>query len=126
MIIVYYRVSSNSDRKALSWFNNHEIKYSKYKIRHISKDHILKILSLTTNGLDDLVKHQGSRETIDKVKKLENMSLGNAVDYMKTHPEIIRTPIIFSENKLLIGFHEDNIRKFIPKSHRCVSIHSML
>lgn len=52
------------------------------------------------------------------MKKLYSLSFSEALNYLLLYPELLRTPIIFSENKLLVGFNSDEIRKFIPSVYR--------
>lgn len=65
-MIVYTCSSSTSDQKAIFWLDNHHIEYSKYKIKKISREDILRILALSDNGFDDLVKGKGTPDLIKK------------------------------------------------------------
>lgn len=46
------------------------------------------------------------------------MSLKHTLEYLEVHSEVLRCPIIVSKNKLLVGYHEAEIRKFTPESKR--------
>ena len=118
MITVYYRKTCSSSRRAVEWMKEHQIDYQLYRVEQISKEEILNILSLSENGLDDLVKLQGSAETLKKIKVLYSMCLNDAISYLKLHPEVLKTPIMFTRKKLLIGYHEAEIRQFVPRSKR--------
>lgn len=118
MVTIYYRKNCNSSKKALQWLKKHNIKYQGYSTNNIPKDTLLHILSLTDEGFTNILKIQGDKQTQLKIKKLYQMSTYSALTYLKKHPEILRSPIIFSENKILIGYNDDEIRKFIPQPHR--------
>ena len=98
--------------------NEHHIDYQIHRVEQISREELLYSLSLSENGLDDLVKLQGSAETLKKIKTLYGVKLNEALDYLKQHPEVLRTPIILTKNKLWVGYQEAEIRQFVPRSRR--------
>lgn len=118
MITVYYRKTCTSSRSAIKWLDEHNIEYQLCKIEKISKEDILYSLSMSENGIDDIVKLQGHASTQKKIVDIYNMTLSKAIDFLKVHTEVLKTPIIISKNKLLIGYHETEIRQFISRSHR--------
>ena len=46
------------------------------------------------------------------------MTLNDALFYIQAHSEVLRTPIIISQKKILVGFNSDDIRQFIPHTNR--------
>lgn len=118
MVIIFHRKTCTSSRKAIKWFDNHSIKYKMTSIRKITKKDLVEILSLTDHGLDSILKVQGEKDVQKKISKVQEMSLKNALEYLEIHSEILRCPIIISKNKLLVGYHETEIRTFIPRNKR--------
>ena len=118
MVIIYYRKTCSSSKRALKWFDDHNIEYKKYQIERITKQKLLLLLSLTDNGIGDIVKSERHKKTREKLRNLYGMNLNEAIEYLQEHPEILRTPIIISHNKVLIGYHNTEIRTFIPDSKR--------
>lgn len=119
MITIFQRKNCSSSQKTIFWFKKYNIKYQEYNINSIPKQQLVQVLSLTDGGFTSIVKIQGDAQTQSKIKKLyQKKSFNNALTYLKMHPEILRTPIIFSDNKILIGYNEDEIRKFLPKIYR--------
>lgn len=118
MIKVYHKKSCYSSRKAQEWLNLHNINYSAQPIEKISKDDLLLILSLTENGIEDIVKFKPIVQTQIKIDSLADMTVSAAIDYIKQNPEILRIPIIFTKNKLLVGYSDVEIRQFISHSKR--------
>lgn len=115
MITVYYKKSCTSSKKAIKWLDNHNIKYNKCIISKISQKDLIHVLSLTDNGLESIVKTQGQSKIKKKIASLYELTFNGALDYLKSNSEILRTPIIFSDKKLLIGYHDVEIRQFISK-----------
>lgn len=46
------------------------------------------------------------------------MNMDDALEYIRYNPDMLQTPIIFEKNKLLVGFHIEEIRQFIPSIYR--------
>lgn len=118
MLIVYYRSGCNSSIKALIWLREHGVRYKKRRLEQLSHHTLLSMLALTENGMVDLFKRKSDFSTQEKIKKIQEMSFNQAIDYLSHHPEVLRTPIFFSHNKLLIGYHDTEIRQFMPRSYR--------
>lgn len=121
MITIYYRKTCTSSRRAIQWLNDHNIEYQLNRIEKIRKEDMLLILSMSENGVDDIVKLQGNAITQKKITAIYGMSLSAAIDYLKRHTEVLSTPIILSKNKLLIGYHETEIRQFLSRDHKQVN-----
>lgn len=105
----------------MQWFDFNQLTYEKKKVDFLSREQLIAILSLTENGLEDIIKTQGDSKTRSKVKKLTSMTFNDALFYIQTHSEVLRTPIILSQKKLLVGFNNDDIRQFIPHHNRAIT-----
>lgn len=118
-ITIYEKPSCNSSKIALRCLDNYNIEYEKLRINSISFKHLVSILKMTECGLDDIVRTQRVPAVLKKkVRKLYSLTLSEALIYLLLNPELLRTPIIFSENKLLVGFNPYEIRKFVPNVYR--------
>lgn len=120
MIRIYYSINSSSSKKAISWLESIGVDISIKKVKDISREDLLHILYLTDRGFEDILKRRTSikNKLRDLLEEAEEMEFSKGIDFVLRHPELLRVPIIFDENKLLIGFHAENIRKFIPKKRR--------
>ncbi|WP_285142224.1 ArsC/Spx/MgsR family protein, partial [Lactococcus petauri] len=80
----------------------------------LSTSEILHILSLTENGVDDILLERS--DTYKKYRHLfEDSSLKAIILFIKKHRTIIRTPLIVDQNKLLAGFTEGRASMFLPR-----------
>ncbi|MDT2620865.1 ArsC/Spx/MgsR family protein [Lactococcus petauri] len=120
MIKIYYRGSCGSSRRAFSWFEKYNIDVQKQQISKMTRDDLFKLLQLSDEGLKDIVKRPGksSSEVKDALKYMELLSFNEALDFVLSHPCVLQTPIIMDGNNHLIGYNEDEIRKFLPKEYR--------
>lgn len=121
MITVYYSGTSNSsNRKTLEWFKLRNIGICKKKITEISKNDLLHILSISDYGFSTILKNKliSKNYLAKEIEKLQLMSFSESIEFILKTPDVLKTPIIFEKDKLLVGFNEDEIRKFIPKNRR--------
>ncbi|WP_346349677.1 ArsC/Spx/MgsR family protein [Lactococcus petauri] len=119
MITIYYNKSDASSKRVLKWMDIHQVAYESYSIKKISKEDLVKILSLTDKGIKEILKQKKcSSQNQVKIEKLYGMNMDEALSYITFHPELLCTPIIFSDNKILVGYNEVEIRQFIPRRFR--------
>ncbi|WP_333493814.1 MULTISPECIES: ArsC/Spx/MgsR family protein [Lactococcus] len=120
MIKVYYRGSCGSSRRAFSWFEKYNLNVQKQQISKMTRNDLVKLLQLSDEGLKDIVKRPGksSSEVRDALKYMERLSFNEALDFLISHPYVLQTPIIMDKHNHLIGYNEDEIRKFLPKEYR--------
>lgn len=120
MVTFYYNTSNSSCRMAEQWFKDHQIKIKMKRIKNITKEELIHVLSLSESGLPDLLKKERyfGKEYVSQRDLLYDMNFDTAIDYLLNHKNMIASPIIFEESKLLVGFNSDDIRKFIPTLFR--------
>ncbi len=109
-MITVYTGKDKSSRSAVSWFlwQNIEIKVctkGKMKdetIRSICEEFPFKIDTMFSK----------------RSKFFEQYTFEEKVELLIKERRLLRTPIIHTQKKLLIGFNEEQIRKFIPREQR--------
>ena len=55
-----------------------------------------------------------------------DMTLNEALDYLLSNSDLLPTPIIMDEKNFLIGYNENEIRKFLPKKLRRSRIEKLI
>lgn len=120
MIVCYYNIRNSSCRKAMGWFRDRNIQIKEKKIERITRSDLLTALSLSDEGFLDLLKNPNisATELKNRITKILSMSFNESVDFVLQHPEVLRLPLIFGENKLVLGYNIDDIRVFIPNNQR--------
>lgn len=120
MIKVYTRQGCNSTKRSLEWFHRYQISVEVHKINRITREDIVEILSKSSRGIDGLIKSSSRVSAKNKrnIKKLEEMSFNEGVDYLIVNYKLLQAPIITSENLSLIGYNSEEIRHFLPKKYR--------
>ena len=119
MITLFLSPSCTSCRKARAWLLNHEVPFVEHNIMTspLSAEELQHILSLTENGTDDIIS---TRSKIFQKLDLdvESLSISELIKLIEENPSLLRRPIILDAKRMQIGFNEDEIRAFLPRSYR--------
>ena len=119
MITLFLSPSCTSCRKARAWLLNHEVPFVEHNIMTspLSAQELQHILSLTENGTDDIIS---TRSKIFQMLDLdvESLSISELIKLIEENPSLLRRPIILDAKRMQIGFNEDEIRAFLPRSYR--------
>lgn len=117
---------SSSAKKAKTWLIENHIEFEEFNIRAYSftKSELLHLFSLTDTGIKELISTRC--RTFKKLKlNINNLDINTSVELILEHPALLKEPIIVSDNQLQVGFNEDEIRVFIPRSVRRLQLKSL-
>lgn len=126
MITLYTTPSCASCRKARSWLEENNIPYSERNIisEPLSIDEIKNILRVTEDGTEEIISQRS--KTFKKLNiDLDELPLNQLLQLIHDNPILLRRPILIEDKKLQVGFNEDEIRRFIPRSVRMLDFMSM-
>ena len=104
----YSYPSCTSCRKTKKWLVSNSVQFNE---RHLFKDtpskkELLQILSLTTEGLDELLATRG--ETYKKLGiNIDELLLSQVVNLLIEEPKLLKRPILTDGKKLVVGFNPD-------------------
>lgn len=117
MIHIYSR-GTPASRKAKAWLDERAIPYTESLLsKGISRAHLIKILSLTENGVEEILSER-TKAFKDLNIDLETLSLTKLLDLVESHPILLKNPIIFNDHLLQVGFNEEELRTFLPPGFR--------
>jgi len=124
MITLYYDLSSTSCKQALTWLKKHEIEYEMKRISKISEVDLMSVLALTENGFSDILKRPSrvNAQSREELKKIEMMNFTDGIRFISHHTYLLKTPIIFENNKLTIGYNAENMRIFLSRDYRNIEM----
>ncbi|SES31302.1 transcriptional regulator Spx [Psychrobacillus sp. OK032] len=119
MITLYVIPGNTSCRKARKWLQGNNIPFVERNIfsESLTMPEIKGIFRLTDNGTEDIIsKHS---EVIKReIGDMDQLSLKDLYNLIQKNPRILKSPIILDEKRLMVGFNEHQIRRFIPRSER--------
>ncbi|GFH42516.1 regulatory protein Spx 1 [Lactococcus hodotermopsidis] len=119
MIDLYLSPSCTSCRKARAWLTEHGVAYKEHNIltQPITSDDLKKILAKTENGTEDIISTRS--KVFQKLEvDVDDLTMNQLIALISEHPSLLRRPIIIDEKRMQIGFNEDEIRAFLPRSYR--------
>jgi len=108
MITLFLSPSCTSCRKAKAWLEKHKVPFV---------EHNIMTSPLTENGTDDIISTRSKifqKLNID----VESISVSELLHLIEQYPSLLRRPIIIDAKRMQIGFNEDEIRAFLPRSYR--------
>ncbi|MEH7136781.1 transcriptional regulator SpxA, partial [Priestia megaterium] len=121
---LYRTTSCVSCRKAKAWFEEHQIDYIERNLSYdpLTEDEIKSILSMTEKGTDEIISTRS--KILQKLNiEIDTLSLQELYDLLRSHPFILKRPIIIQDRKILqIGYKEEEIRAFIPRKLRSLTM----
>ena len=121
MIKIYTVSSCTSCKKAKNWLNAHQLSYNEHNLgkEAITKEEILNILTKTENGIASIVSSK-NRYAKSLDFDIEELSVNEVINLITSNPRILKSPILIDEKRLQVGYKEDDIRAFLPRSVRNV------
>lgn len=121
MIVLYGAPTCISSKKARHWLKKHQLTFVELNIfsSELREETLIKILSLTNNGAEDLIsKRSNCYKKLKLEASISQMRLANLISLLQAERKLIRQPLIFDEQNLCIGYNEEEIRVFLPKEIR--------
>ncbi|MGT2683358.1 transcriptional regulator Spx [Streptococcus porci] len=121
MITIYTVSSCTSCKKAKSWLNAHKLPYKEQNIgkEPLTREEILDILTKTEEGVESIIS---SKNRYAKALNfdLNDLSVSEVINLIQENPRILKSPILVDDKRLQVGYKEDDIRTFLPRSIRNV------
>src|SRR5690625_2141953 len=119
MVTLYTSPSCTSCRKAKAWLEEHEIAIKERNIlsEPLSLDEIKEILRMTEDGTDEIISTRS--KVVQKLDvDIDKLHLKDLCELIQKNPGLLRRPIILDEKRLQVGYNEDEIRIFLPRTVR--------
>ncbi len=119
--------SCTSCRKAKKWLVENGVDFKERNIfaNPLSKNELKQILMLSESGTEGLISTRSY--VYDQFKdKINSLTIGELLNLLEAHPEMIRRPIMIDEKRLQIGFNDDEIRRFLPRDVRKSDLERMI
>lgn len=119
MVTLYTSPSCTSCRKAKAWLEEHNISYTERNIfsEPLTLNEIKEILRMTEDGTEEIISTRS--KVFQKLKvDFDQLPMKDLFDLIQENPGLLRRPIIIDDKRLQVGYNEDEIRRFLPRSVR--------
>ena len=119
MVTLFTTPSCTSCRKAKAWLEEHQIDYMERNIisNPLTEQEINSILLMTEEGTDEIIS-TNSKTFQELQVNIESLTLHELYKLIINNPKVLRRPIIQDEKRLQVGYNEDEIRRFLPRTLR--------
>ncbi|WP_347551767.1 transcriptional regulator SpxA [Pseudalkalibacillus hwajinpoensis] len=127
MITLYTSPSCTSCRKAKAWLEEHNLPYEQRNMfaKPLTEDEIKSIIRMTEKGTEEIISRR-SKAFGALEKELDELTLQELYSLIKENPGILKRPILLDTKRLQVGFHEDEIRSFLPRKVRAFQLEQIL
>jgi len=124
MVTLYVTPSCTSCRKAKKWFQDNEIPFVERNMfsKSLSKEEIKQILRLTENGTEEIISKR-SKAFQNMNIDLDQLPMKELFPVIQKNPGLLKRPIMVDEKRLQVGYNEEEIRSFMPRSVRTFQLH---
>lgn len=119
MVTLYTSPSCTSCRKAKAWLEEHDIPFQERNIfsESLTINEIKEILRMTEDGTDEIISTRS--KVFQKLDvNIEQLPMQDLFELIQKNPGLLRRPIILDEKRLQVGYNEDEIRRFLPRTVR--------
>lgn len=122
MIKIYTVAYSSSCDKAKKWLKEYNLEFEEINLvkDQLSDVEILHLLSLTENGTEEIISKRGKAYQKLNVD-LYDLSMNCLIKVIEKNRSLLRRPLIVDNKRLQVGYNEDDIRKFLPRSVRKIA-----
>lgn len=119
MLKIYTTPSCASCRKAKKWLEDHKIPYEEKNIFAfpLTRNDIRLMLKNAENGFEDIISTRSKYITENKID-VDSLKVNELEQLIIDNPSILKRPIIIEDNKMQVGYNEDEIRVFVPRKLR--------
>ncbi|WP_423410406.1 transcriptional regulator SpxA [Heyndrickxia sp. MSNUG] len=119
MVTLYITPSCTSCRKARAWLEEHQIEYVERNIisEPLTEEEIKSILRLTEDGTEEIISTNS--KTYQQLNvDIDSLPLKELYELIIENPTMLRRPIIQDHKRLQVGYNDEEIRRFLPRSLR--------
>ncbi|GLO67846.1 Spx/MgsR family RNA polymerase-binding regulatory protein [Oceanobacillus kimchii] len=119
MSVIIYGAACSSTRKAKQWFHKNGIDFEERNVirEPLTVNELQNILRMTVEGTDEIISTR-SKIYKDLNLDIESLPLQELLEIIQEHPRLLRSPIMVDDKRLQVGYHEEDIRQFLPRQTR--------
>jgi regulatory protein spx len=107
------------------WLIENSLEFKEINVleNSLQKEDLLKILSLTELGVEEIISKRSSiYKKLSATIDFDLLSLNELLDLITQNHKLLRRPLLIDESRLQVGYNEDDIRQFLPRAVRRVEL----
>lgn len=117
MLKIYKSKNDEPFKRSICWLDKFKIPYKIITKTELLFEDLKQILSLSDKGFEEILvsKKKGPRVYNTLPENFDEMHVEELIEFLLRHQSVLKTPIIFDESHLLIGYNSEAIRVFAPR-----------
>lgn len=120
MIKVFKNRSYNfAIERITTLFDDYHVSYEVLSQTKMRRDYIQHMLEISESGFEQImVSKMKGKKLYSQVfgdTDIESFTMNEMIDILLLNPRLLRSPIIFNDTQLLVGYDPDAIRAFLPR-----------
>lgn len=119
MVTLYMSKKCSSCKKAKEWLEENNIDYKEINIlkERLTKEEVKTIIRMTEDGTDEIISTRSN--VYQQIgPELERMNLHQLYEVIIENPSILRRPLVLDDKRLVVGYNEEELRRFLPRKVR--------
>ncbi len=122
-VTLYTSTGCTSSRKARAWLEDNHIPFIERNLDtdRLSRAEVQHLLVLSERGFDDILSVR-SKAYLRLGITTDELTTVQMINLIIREPHLLRRPIIVDERRVQIGFHPDEIRRFLPRDVRAMAL----
>ncbi|WP_390406957.1 transcriptional regulator Spx [Lacticaseibacillus jixiensis] len=119
----FWARNCTSSRKAEEWLKEAHIAYQPVELvpGSLTATMVKEMLRLSEKGTDEILSTR-SKYYPELQGRMDGMTTEELVDLIVERPDLLRHPIMIDGLRMQVGFHEDQIRRFLPREVRAIAL----
>jgi regulatory protein spx len=119
MTVTLYGNACRSTKKTRQWLIKNKIPFVERNMKEepLTVPELQEILRMTLDGTDDIIAKRSAPYKSMNVD-FDELSLQELLEIIHKHPRLLKSPLITDGKKLQAGYHEEEIRQFLPRQTR--------
>lgn len=109
--------SQKACRQAIQFLQQNQVDYEEQNVmKNPLSDEDIQYLFYRAGGMDKLLATRSkSYKELQTLLENEDVMMSDIYQFIRENPKALKFPIVLDKQRLMVGYHEHNIRMFLPR-----------
>ena len=129
MIKLFSTTNCTSSKKMKNWLIENGLEFREINVleNSLRKEDLLKILSLTEKGAEEIISKRSSiYKELSAQYDFDALTINQLLELITKNHKLLRRPLLIDDHRLQVGYNEDDIRQFLPRKVRRIELASAI
>lgn len=117
MIKIYKNRNNNQYNQIVNWLDNFCLSYRVVTHTGLLYEDLKHILHLSDKGFEEILVSRDKSPKIYEIvpDKFFEMSVDEMINFILDNQKLLKSPLVFDNDLLLVGYNSEKIRVFVPR-----------